>query len=193
MSHNIHTCTYPENVDKAGVQAEWDDYAAHEDWQEGCSGLPGRIRWINTVCESEEEAEEWIKRNDSGWYDQLAVKFRHYPPAKPSAKETELAGKIAEMRKTLSERDGVKYATTVKSTFIGCKKCESKIASSYIQNTNRCPVCGNDFRSETTLNSLNALRRKITENEKKLNEMREAAAKKNKPEIRWLVKIEYHT
>lgn len=42
MGHNIHYATYRENVNKKIVQNEWDEYAAHEDWQEGCSGLPGK-------------------------------------------------------------------------------------------------------------------------------------------------------
>ena len=51
MSHSIHYGTYNENVNKKSVQADWDHYAAMEDWQEGCSGLPGEIRWINHVCD----------------------------------------------------------------------------------------------------------------------------------------------
>ena len=60
MGHNIHFAEYSENVNKKQVQAEWDDYAAKEDWQEGCSGLGSDIRWIDHVCESREKAEEYI-------------------------------------------------------------------------------------------------------------------------------------
>ena len=52
MGHNIHYATYPENINKQVVQYEWDEYAAHEDWQEGCSGLPGKIRWIDHICDT---------------------------------------------------------------------------------------------------------------------------------------------
>ena len=51
MSHNIRHTTYPEKVNKKAVQAEWDEYAAHEGWQEGCSGLCQPIRWIDYICE----------------------------------------------------------------------------------------------------------------------------------------------
>lgn len=76
MSHEVHYGIYDENVDKKEVQSYWDDYASNEDWQEGCSGLSKKIRWIDYVCDTEEEAEVYIKQHDSGWYDQLAVKFR---------------------------------------------------------------------------------------------------------------------
>ena len=68
MGHNIHYATYPENVNKKIVQNEWDEYAAHEDWQEGCSGLPGKIRWLDHVCDTPEEAEEYISSHDKGNY-----------------------------------------------------------------------------------------------------------------------------
>ena len=68
MSHNIKMSVYPENVNRTKVQSEWDNYVRMEDWQEGASGLPGKIRWIeNTVLNSKEDAEEFINKNDNGW------------------------------------------------------------------------------------------------------------------------------
>lgn len=90
MGHNIHHSTYPENINKKLVQAEWDEYAAHEDWQEGCTGLARDIRWIDHVCDTLEEAETYIREHDSGWYDQLAVKFKDTDsiPTTSAKKET---------------------------------------------------------------------------------------------------------
>lgn len=39
MGHQIYYQTYSEKVNKQQVQHYWDNYAAHEDWQEGCTGL----------------------------------------------------------------------------------------------------------------------------------------------------------
>ena len=93
MGHNIHFAEYSENVNKKQVQAEWDDYAAKEDWQEGSSGLGSDIRWIDHICESREEAEEYIRSHDKGWYDQLAVKFRK--PTNESAKTKDLRTRMS--------------------------------------------------------------------------------------------------
>ena len=42
MSHNVEYFTYPKNVNKATVQNSLDNYAAHQDWQEGCMGSDRR-------------------------------------------------------------------------------------------------------------------------------------------------------
>ena len=93
MGHEIRHETYPENVDKKKVQAEWDDTVRHICWQEGASGLGRPIRWLDKVCGSYEEAEEYIQKQDKGWYDQLAVKYLDYGDVQPSKKVVELREK----------------------------------------------------------------------------------------------------
>ena len=44
MGHNIKYFEYKEDVDRRKVEAQLDNYVAHEDWQEGCSGLNSPIR-----------------------------------------------------------------------------------------------------------------------------------------------------
>lgn len=56
MGHNVHydTCNDTEKAMKS-CEAYWNDYAAHEDWQEGCCGLSKPIRWVNKpICENYE-------------------------------------------------------------------------------------------------------------------------------------------
>lgn len=77
--HNIHKVTYPENVNKKSVQQEWDNAAACAGKEEGASGLDKDIQWYDHICDNYEEAEEFITQHDSGWYDQLAVKYLTYP------------------------------------------------------------------------------------------------------------------
>lgn len=189
MGHNIHFAEYSENVNKKQVQAEWDDYAAKEDWQEGCSGLGSDIRWIDHICESREEAEEYIRSHDKGWYDQLAVKFRK--PTNESAKTKDLRTRMSIAYKKYNDlARKVHYAGCV-SEFISCRACKSKIATHYIRS-NLCPVCGADLRPATTIARETAAKAKAEELEKKLAAEQIKDAKK-KGEIRWLVKIEYHT
>ena len=83
MSHNVRYRDYPENVNKRKVQTDWDTFVAHEDWQEGASGLPSGIRWIDSViCNSYDAAQKYIESIDSGWYDQLAVRYHVTPKSK---------------------------------------------------------------------------------------------------------------
>ena len=77
MAHNVKHLDYHCSVSQKQVQKRLDHYVAMEDWEEGASGLPHPIRWINHICKNREEAEEYIKRHDRGWYDCLAVQYKH--------------------------------------------------------------------------------------------------------------------
>ena len=189
MSHNIEHFTYPEKVDKNKVQKELDHYAAMEDWQEGCTGLYRKIRWIDgRVYGSYEEAEEVIKKLDRGDYDQLAVKYDEYHKPKDD-KSTELANKLLAAGDEYRKRDFAVYPRSVTSAFIGCKKCGSKLAREYLR-TNSCPVCRTDMRPEYILKSIQAAKNKM---ERVQKEVSDYAKRKGTKEIMWLVKIEYHT
>lgn len=195
MSHEIRYATYPENINRKGVKKDWDIVVQHENYQEGASELPSDIRWIeDIVLNSEEEAKEYIDTHDKGWYDQLAVRFKEIK-IKKSKKQMELENKISELTKEFNKRNSIPYATTVKSEYIGCKSCGSKLASKYIQNTNKCPLCHNDLRSPTTLSSLGKLMAKISDNKKNLKEEEKKLAKQQEKNavIKWLVKVEFHT
>lgn len=197
MGHNIHHSTYPENVNKKAVQAEWDEYAMHEDWQEGCSGLNADIRWIDYICQSYEEAEEYIEQHDKGWYDQLAVKYKDFPELTKSKTYEILEERANRLQKRYIElRDKIHYQGC-KSEFISCKSCGSKLASKYFNTrlNNTCPVCLADLRPKSTLDAISVAKK----NAEKANADLKAELKKmkikqdKKAKIRWLVKIEYHT
>ena len=192
MSHNIHHVTYPENVNKADVQYEWDEYAIHEDWQEGCSGLGQNIRWLTPICNDEGDAYAFIEKNDRGWYDQLAVRYKEYPKAKPTREIEDLKRRLKEGRERLDktvEQSKIQHRTSAK---IGCPKCESSLALKYLRGQT-CPLCGEDLRSPTNLDRITKAKQNISDIEKKLKDAEEKESRKLKPEIRWLVKIEYHT
>ena len=185
--HNIEHYNYPEKVNKKEVQAELNDYVSHETWQEGGGGIDP-IRWNDYVCSSYKEAEEWIKKHDKGWYDQVAVKY--YSPIKTkTAKVDELEVKILDSYRIYTERNNACYPKTRTSEFIGCSKCKSRLATKYLSG-NFCPVCHADLRPESTLKSIIAAENKW-KNAVKMRE--EYIDKHSKKEIRWLVKIEYHT
>ena len=75
--HNIRHFDYHCSHSKKQIEKHLNHFVAMEDWREGASGLPSPIRWIDRVCKNREEAEEYIKTHDRGWYDCLAVQYKH--------------------------------------------------------------------------------------------------------------------
>lgn len=185
--HNIEFYDYKENVDRTKVWAELSDYVEHCTWTEGGNGIEF-IRWNEYVCSSYEEAKKWIEEHDKGWYEQLAVKY-YAPINTKTAKTEELDKKIKEAYDIYSQRNNACYPKTRTSEFIGCGKCKSRLASKYLLG-NFCPVCRTDLRPDTTLKAIAAAKTKW-ENAQKAK--KEYIDKHSKKEIRWLVKIEYHT
>lgn len=187
MGHIINHTIYKENICKKNVQTEWDDTAARDDYLEGCSSLSQSIRWIDHVCDSYDEAMEFIKNSDSGWYDQLAVKFK-------KTKETAKLSKVKERYNQLNMEYETMLAditslTGVKAQLLTCRHCNSKIAASYIKNY-RCPVCGEDLRSPTYKDRLAAKKIAVKKAETLLKEETKKASAHG--EVFWLVKTEYH-
>lgn len=193
--HNIHYSSYNEKVNKKSVQKEWDNVAAREGYLEGATGLPGDIRWIDKVCDSYEEAQQYIDKNDNGWYDQLAVKYLEYPSnlKKTKKHETIEARLIEENTKLMDIQRKIHYADT-KSTYVGCKKCGSKINTHYLRSNN-CPICNEDLRPESTLQKIESYKEKVKDLQKQLKEEEKKLNQKNKKAatVMWLVKVEYHT
>ncbi len=192
--HNIRYSTYPENVNKGEVQKEWDDFVEIEDAREGASGLPNDIRWINVTLDSYDEAYNYIEGHDNGWYDQLAVKYRSYPDFKPSKTYLTLKERYEKNKNRLNDLINKIHYSDVKSSFIGCKVCGSKISSKYIK-TNYCPVCQADLRPATVLERIKAAELAVEKADKELHAELKKLREKNKKKavIKWLVKIEYHT
>lgn len=204
MSHNIKHIDYPENVNKKIVKAGWDEFVRHADWQEGSSGLPGEIRWIDHICSSREEAEDYIEAHDKGWYDQLAVKYKEYSKLELSKTYEILKERADRLKARYVELNEKIHYKGVKSKFITCRTCESKISTEILsseknistwKNRNICPICGADIRPESTLDIIakakaNAIKaaKDLQIEEKKLQ-----AKQEKKAQIRWLLKIEYHT
>ena len=187
--HNIHYRDYPENINKKDVQAEWDHYAAMEDWQEGATGLGSPIRWINETYNSYEEAQKAIEKHDKGWYDQLAVKYVDRHKNKDDSKMKALTEASVEAMNEYNRRDRIIYPQTLQASLITCKKCNSKLAKSYLKS-NLCPVCRTDLRPEHILKSIESAKNKW---DRKQRDIKDYMTKHGKKEIRWVVKIECHT
>lgn len=188
--HNIEYYEYPENVNQKKVQMELDHHVAMEDYQEGCSGLNGDIRWLNRlgVAKDRDDAERLIKLNDRGWYDQLAVMFYHPIRTQANQRLKTLDERENNARQAYNAKNGV-WAESLKAEFVGCRHCGSKLKRELI-HTNICPVCRKDLRPDTTLAQVKAAELKWKKAQAEHNSYRIDHSKK---EVRWLVKIEYHT
>ena len=77
MAHNVKYFEFHCSRSKKQIEDKLNHFVAMADWEEGASGLPSPIRWLNQVFKTYEEAEEYIKRHDRGWYDCLAVQFKN--------------------------------------------------------------------------------------------------------------------
>ena len=192
MSHNTEYATYPENVNRKKVKKEWDNFVAIVDKGEGASGLPSDIRWVeNTICASESDAYDYIEKHDKGWYDCLAVRFRETVVPKSKA-YAELVERLNSYREDLHQLTTKQHysTTTVKSEFVTCKQCGSKIAVRFLRGNN-CPVCGRDMRPESTLKRILQMQNTLRDMEERKAEMEKKASEK--APLSWLLKIEYHT
>ena len=198
MSHNIRYYTYGEKVDKKKVESDLSAFVAAEDWQEGCCGLPQPIRWLNVICNSQEEAEKYIEKSDRHNYDCLAVKFQETSREfRKSKKYLDLLERQSKAWNKYKEEDSKIRLQDQKSAYVTCRRCGSKLNRlTLIQRlgagANHCPVCRGDLRSDTVLKVIENARSRYIQLSAEIKEEEKKDSKKSK-EIKWLVKIEYHT
>jgi hypothetical protein len=193
MSHVVEYGNYPEKVNRKDVQNEWDMYVQLEDWQEGASGA-SPIRWIeSTICEDYDAAQRFIEHHDKGWYDCLAVRYRDFSKIKPTTQLQKLEERVVKCRTSLYEKERKFHFSEVKSEFIGCKSCGSKIATKHLK-CNFCPVCRSDMRPASAFATIDAAKVALKKAETALAVEKKKYQQKCKEqaEIRWLVKIEFH-
>ena len=149
------------------------------------------IRWLENqpVCSDRELAENAIKKNDRGWYDCLAVKFMEPVRGFSDNKIEELRSKERAAMNLYSARNAVIWASVLKSEYISCRTCGSKLRRQYIQS-NTCPVCRKDLRPETTIRAVETAKERLKKAQEATKAYIERHAKKT---VKWLIKIEYHT
>ena len=74
MGHMICTRVFPNSYSKKKISKECDQHAIYEgDYHHE---LVPPIRFIDRVFKTMDEAAEWVQKNDNGWYDSIAVRFK---------------------------------------------------------------------------------------------------------------------
>lgn len=191
-SHKIEQYSYPVTTSKEDIYAELNTKAA---------GELDSIRWLDTEPLSDKSAaEKFIKENDSGWYDCLAVQYKatvalgKFEDTDTYKHLTAKLGNTVQKLKTLNEKC---IFDDVHSQFVSCKSCHSKLAVAYMKS-NFCPLCGQDMRNKTVRERVE----KYQDTVEKLYTSIEAERQRHRIRKRykthhttamWLVKIEYHT
>lgn len=185
--HNIHYLVCNENANRKRVMA---DIAEHA--REDGDGYSSKFTWHDELppFESEEKAEEAIKRLDRGWYDDHAVRFYDYSKAEKTAKMAEYEAKIAELREGKTKYAKEHSIHTFQAKHIGCPKCGSKLNKDFFSGEG-CPLCRTDLRSKTTVDKLKWYDDKIADYRSRIEA--EKRKQKGKAVIKWLVKYEYHS
>lgn len=194
--HEIHYLTFKGSGDLKKIQRECDCYAEKRTDYRG--GLYEDIRFLSDVFNSEEEAYNFLDNKPTGDYKQYAVKFKKVN-CKPTKQLIEKSAKLKEMYTKYTQLKDTQHYTvaTVKSEYISCKCCGSKLAVRYLKN-NFCPLCHDDLRPKTTLERLQTMESNIKELQQQVESLKrkeneKALEKTRNAETYWLVRIEYHT
>lgn len=192
MSHNIEYFDYDISKNPKDIEANLANYVQHETWQEGGSMSP--IRWLKqSPLPDRNAAEQFIKRHDKRWYDCLAVRYKE-PVMTQAIRDAQKAEAAA--WKKYNDLGNEIYVTTLTSEFISCKVCKSKLNRKMLAipqsgiPKNVCPVCHAELRPKSTLERIDRAKKAA---EKASEHTNEVARKSKKQNVRWLVKIEYHT
>jgi len=187
--HNKYYRSYNENVDKKAIQESWEDYANRDG-----DGLYGDIKWKDLVFEDYDKAMQYIETYCDS-YSSWGVKYKAPIEELNSKTLSDLRQKAAnayDIYKALERK--IHYAG-VKSSYISCGCCGSKINSSYFGKTinNTCLICRNDLRPASTLEAIEKAKQKHQSLCEKVREEETKLAEKAKKKTCWLVKIEYHS
>lgn len=184
MGHLISKIDVRENIDKRDImnmiqneaRRNGDGYSSSMTWHENVLPLKNR-----------EEAEKFIEKKDNGFYDDHAVRYFDYSNAKETKILQTYREKLMATKIKLKEYEKKHSIKVLQAKFLTCSKCGSKINKDYIHRE-RCPICNKDLRSKTILETIDNYNQRILEIEKKIQEEKE----KQKGEVKWLVKYEYH-
>lgn len=153
----------------------------------------GHIKFYDKTFLNYDNARSFLVGLGYTDYIQAAVKYYDTEKIKLPKKYVDRYRIIINMKNNLNELNDMPHFAQIKSKLITCKNCESKIASSYMKHTNRCPVCHHDMRPQSLLENIENKKKKIDFEVNKLEkEKNEYIKKKKNLPRKWLVKIEYH-
>ena len=185
--HNIIHWVYPEKTDKNKIEREAINYVHSHGDRYGTDKI---VFLNNEPFENEDEARNYINEINKVFYGGYAVKFYDYSKVKNTLKIIELQDNITEILKKRDEYISTHHVKNFKASFIGCSQCGSKLSKQHLIS-DKCPVCHNDLRAESTLERIASFDNRIKAYQEKIKQ--EKQKQKDKATIYWLVKFEYHS
>jgi hypothetical protein len=154
MEENMHEgriFTYDFNTSKKSIVSDCEDYARRN--SDG-GGLAFDIKFEDRLFDNYEKAREYLtKKSESSWYYCGAVQYLEYPKLSETKHYQDLKQRLDEWSKKLDDLDSNIHYANVKASFVSCPTCNSKINREYIK-WNYCPICRNDMRPKTTLDTI---------------------------------------
>lgn len=188
--HNIRYMAFSLNATEAQIGKARAEIVNRESDNERAVGFYGHYKLHDVICDSYDEAVERIREYDNGWYDDHGVKYRDYAKVKPTKQMDAVEKRIADVRRRRREYAELHMPSRVKAKYIGCTNCGSKIAKEYLKGV-LCPICRKDLRSKTTIEKLKGYDEKIAQLETTYYDLEKK--QKNKAEVKWLIKLEFHS
>lgn len=198
MGHACQILTF-ETDDKRKIQAEcdeWGDYNCDPYERGGFGGgLGSGIKFTSNVFNDYEQAANYLD-GTFGRYDQTAVRYWKYPKRTQTETEKKLAERVQKTYKAYSELSNKAHYSGVKSQYIACPHCGSRLATEYCGKTwnNNCPVCKKEMRPQTTLDRIASLKKSWEDAQKQLKDEQKKNDEKNKKNAKlcWAVACEVH-
>lgn len=188
--HNIITWNYDLGTKPKSIQIDAETLAKRDG-----DGLYCDIKFNDLLFDNEEKALEYLNRKtDSGDYYCGAVKYLEYPNLPKSKHYEDLEQRLGEWNKKYNDlRNKIHYAN-VKASFVSCPSCNSKINKEFIK-WNYCPICRNDMRPKSTLDTIKRYEEICNDLKKQLKIETLKLQEKNKKKAitKWLVRFEYHS
>ena len=131
------------------------------------------------ICNSLEKAREEADQYDWERNYNILIPFKDVDSLKKSKKLQSLEERLNKEKKKLEDYKDKTDCKTSKSKLITCPNCESKINKKYIRNS-RCPLCNQDLRSKTTIETIKRYEENIKKLKKEIQLEKEKASDKAK-------------
>lgn len=132
---------------------------------------------MSEIFDSYDEAENYIEDHIGDWYRKRNVVV-HYRDLQSSKKLSDLKTRREKELEKMQAYENAYGISSFSAKFVGCAECGSKLSKEHLRG-NRCPVCGTDLRSKTTLDTLKRYQTKIRELAKAAREEEETCRKKS--------------
>lgn len=151
------------------------------------------IVFMNKTFNTRDEALDYTEKKTDR--SAIAVKYKEYPPFKPTAAMNSLLKRIKEYRERIAALGKPHYAG-VKQATIKCKCCGASLPTAYCGKSyfNQCPVCRAELRPQSTLDKLKTYEDTLKDLNRRYDEEVVKQNKKNasKAKIKWLVCCDVH-